>query len=114
MRGTRIEKELEIPPPPLIPVTETDPVSETSCFLFPRIPDDGDNKKNPIILIVIHHRQISLESTGSYTHIKLTFYVPILKKKQDQNRKSNLEELRIAFDKYCMKVQFSVHACGQC
>jgi hypothetical protein len=30
--------------------TETDPVSETSCFLGSRISDDGKNLKNPVIL----------------------------------------------------------------
>jgi hypothetical protein len=25
--------------------TETDPVSETLCFLFPRVPDDGESPK---------------------------------------------------------------------
>jgi hypothetical protein len=29
---------------------ETDPVFETSCFLVPRIPDDGKKSKNPVIL----------------------------------------------------------------
>jgi hypothetical protein len=41
--------------------TETDPVSETSCFLFSRIPDDWKNP-NPVILCAIHHRQNPLES----------------------------------------------------
>jgi hypothetical protein len=41
---------------------ETDPVSETSCFLFSRIPDDGEKSKNLVILCVIHHRQSPLES----------------------------------------------------
>jgi hypothetical protein len=32
-------------------VSETDPVSETSCFLVSRIPDDGKvQKKNPVNL----------------------------------------------------------------
>jgi hypothetical protein len=43
--------------------TETDPVSETSCFLVSRIPDDGKVQKNPIILCVIHRRQNPSEST---------------------------------------------------
>jgi hypothetical protein len=30
--------------------TETDPVSETSCFLVPSIPHDGKSPKNPVIL----------------------------------------------------------------
>jgi hypothetical protein len=30
--------------------TETDPVSETLCFLFSRIPDDGQESKNAVIL----------------------------------------------------------------
>jgi hypothetical protein len=42
--------------------TETDPVSETSCFLVPRIPDDVKSK-NPVILSVMHHCQNHLEST---------------------------------------------------
>jgi hypothetical protein len=29
--------------------TETDPVSETSCFLVSRIPDEGQSPKNPVI-----------------------------------------------------------------
>jgi hypothetical protein len=29
---------------------ETDPVSEMSCFIFSRIPDDGQSPKNPVIL----------------------------------------------------------------
>jgi hypothetical protein len=49
------------PPPHLR--TETDPVSETSCFLFSTIPDDGKNSQKPAILCVIHHRQNPLEST---------------------------------------------------
>jgi hypothetical protein len=43
--------------------TETDPASETSCFLVPRISDDGKKSKNPVFLNVIHHRQNPLEST---------------------------------------------------
>jgi hypothetical protein len=43
-------------------MTETGPVSETSCFLFSRIPDDGKKPKNPVILCVIRHRQNPLES----------------------------------------------------
>jgi hypothetical protein len=31
-------------------MTETDPISETSCFLFSRIPDDGKKSENPGIL----------------------------------------------------------------
>jgi hypothetical protein len=37
--------------------TKTDPVSETSCFLVSRIPDDGQSPKNAVILCVTHHRQ---------------------------------------------------------
>jgi hypothetical protein len=29
----------------LFDVSETDPASETSCFLVPRIPDDGKSPK---------------------------------------------------------------------
>jgi hypothetical protein len=43
--------------------TETDPVSETSCFLVSRIPDNGKSPKIPVIRSVIHHRQDPLEST---------------------------------------------------
>jgi hypothetical protein len=31
-------------------VSETDPGSETSCFLVSRIPDDGKVQKKPVIL----------------------------------------------------------------
>jgi hypothetical protein len=41
--------------------TETDPVSETVCFLVSRIPNDGQSP--PVILSVIHHRQNPSEST---------------------------------------------------
>jgi hypothetical protein len=34
--------------------TETDPVSETSCFLVSRIPDDGKGK-TPVILTIIRY-----------------------------------------------------------
>jgi hypothetical protein len=44
--------------------TETDPVSETSCFIFCRISDDGKKSKIPVILSVIHQRQNPLESTN--------------------------------------------------
>jgi hypothetical protein len=44
------------------PRTETDPVSETSCFLVSRIPDDGKVKKKSVNLCVIHHRQNPSES----------------------------------------------------
>jgi hypothetical protein len=37
------------------------PVSETSCFIFSRIPDNGKKSQNPVILCVIHHRQNPLE-----------------------------------------------------
>jgi hypothetical protein len=40
---------------------ETDPASETLCFLFYRIPDDGRKFKNPVILSIIHHRQNLLD-----------------------------------------------------
>jgi hypothetical protein len=40
-------------------------VSETFCFSVSRISGDGRNPKNPVILIVIHHRQNPLESTSS-------------------------------------------------
>jgi hypothetical protein len=33
--------------------TEIDPISETSCFLFSRIPDDRKSKKTQVILCVI-------------------------------------------------------------
>jgi hypothetical protein len=45
--------------------TETDPVSETTCFLVSRIPDDGKVPKKPVNLCVIHHRQNPSESTCS-------------------------------------------------
>jgi hypothetical protein len=45
--------------------TETDPVSETFCFLVARIPDDGQSPKNPIILSVIHHPENPSESISS-------------------------------------------------
>jgi hypothetical protein len=52
--------------------TKTDPVSETSCFLAPRITDDGKSKsknkkkqkKKKAILSVIHHCQNPLQSKG--------------------------------------------------
>jgi hypothetical protein len=44
--------------------TETDPVSETLCFLVSRIPDDGQSPKNPVILNIIPHRLNPLESTS--------------------------------------------------
>jgi hypothetical protein len=37
--------------------TETDPVSETFCFLVFRIPDDGQKSSTQVILSVTHHRQ---------------------------------------------------------
>jgi hypothetical protein len=36
---------------------ETDPASETLCFLISRVLDDGRSPKNPVIMSVIHHRQ---------------------------------------------------------
>jgi hypothetical protein len=36
--------------PPFYLRTETEPVSETSCFLVSRIPDDGKVQKKPVIL----------------------------------------------------------------
>jgi hypothetical protein len=48
--------------PPFYLRTGTDPVSEKSCFLVSRIPDDGKVQKNPVILCVIHHRQNPSES----------------------------------------------------
>jgi hypothetical protein len=49
------------PPPPHLRM-ETDPVSETLCFLVSRIPDDGQSP----ILNIIHHRQNPLEPTFSF------------------------------------------------
>jgi hypothetical protein len=46
--------------------TETDPISETLCFLVFRIPEDGQKSKTPVILSVIHHLQNPLESTGVF------------------------------------------------
>jgi hypothetical protein len=42
----------------------TDPVTEMSCFLVPRVPGDGKNLKKPVILSAIHHHcQNPLEPT---------------------------------------------------
>jgi hypothetical protein len=50
--------------PPLYLRTETDPVSETSCFLVSRIPDDGKvQKKKTVFVCFIHRRQNPSEST---------------------------------------------------
>jgi hypothetical protein len=47
--------------------TETDPVSETSCFSSNYIESGLWTKsENPVILCVIHHRQNTIESTGIY------------------------------------------------
>jgi hypothetical protein len=51
--------------------TETDPVSETSCFLVSRIPDNGKVQKKTVILCVIHHRQNPSESTHTRSFTQL-------------------------------------------
>jgi hypothetical protein len=46
---------------------ETDPISETSLFLFSRIPDDRKKSTNPVILYAMHHRQNRIASTSIFT-----------------------------------------------
>jgi hypothetical protein len=48
--------------------TETEPVSETSCFSFNYLESGQWTKsENPVILCVIHHRQNPIEFTlGKY------------------------------------------------
>jgi hypothetical protein len=49
-------------PHPPHPRAETDPVSETLCFLFVRIPDDAQSPKTQsVFLSVMHHRGKYLE-----------------------------------------------------
>jgi hypothetical protein len=48
---------------------EIDAVSETSCFIVSRIPDDGKSPRNLVILSVIHHRQNLLESNILYAFL---------------------------------------------
>jgi hypothetical protein len=49
---------------------ESDPVSETLCFLVLTIPYDGQSKK-PVIFNVIHHRQNPLGSKRNGTTGKM-------------------------------------------
>jgi hypothetical protein len=59
-------QEHQCTPPPFHLRTETDLVSETSCFIVSRIPDDARSpKRNPVILCVTHHRQNPSESTST-------------------------------------------------
>jgi hypothetical protein len=48
--------------------TETDPVSETSCFPLFLIPGRWIESENPIFLKVIHHRQNPIVTTSSLTY----------------------------------------------
>jgi hypothetical protein len=45
---------------------QTDPVSETLCFLVVRILDNGQIPKTPVILSVVYHCQNTLDSIQHY------------------------------------------------
>jgi hypothetical protein len=51
---------------------ETDPVSETLCFIVSRIPDDRQSE-NSVILCVMYHHQTPSESTCLYEYFPRVF-----------------------------------------
>jgi hypothetical protein len=73
---------------------ETEPVSETLCFLVFIILDDGKVPQT-VILSIIHHRQNPLDYMYETHYSYRIGYIAVSQKNKQTNKQTNKNKLRV-------------------